>query len=657
MGNDRGMFPTLREAGAWPAVLGLIAMMTFASPVQSREAVSGDPVAVHVGAKVVGTTPSMIGYNMVVEDLPGSDVSFWVEYSGMNAVRHWWPLNTWPEAPARWTRGGNTLEHFEAERARLRAAPLAEDWSGQEKAVAEDFGGVVPGMTGHAFMLSEMRRLGLEILCPLTVGPWNVYSAKRYPFWTTEGGPDWESRWAYWHGVYRSAFYLARYYDVERFQLFNEPDHPNAKPMTQDDFLARLQIGSDAVRAAVDDVNRLFGKKLRSIISAPVTAGIDVYRARPERTDDRDHKRGWGELAVAALDVPFAGQGEPRRPLFDQYAFQNYTRYPGEIARLGGELKRELEKDRSGAGMPLIISETNVSTAANFRKTDKTMDTPENYAGFGAIAIAYLKLGMEEFYVFRFTQTSNMLDGSVKKNGMHVIDNDDPLKRILRSTKGAEVARLFAHALGGGRERMAPAEGLPEGVSLMTARDGATGEVHGLLANVGPAKVLELDFSDWELAEGLGWSVEEVSERAHGAITAEGRLGGDRSIRLEVPANSNLAICIGKAVTAMEEADAEEVTLAGEGGRWALVDVAARAGSRLELAVVPAGVEKRIVRVWLENATGEKLRLCGHFVLGGAETQRLALRAGEVRAGNFIRIERELATDAALPAGIGLRVR
>ena len=42
---------------------------------------------------------------------------------------------------------------------------------------------------------------------------------------------------------------------MQRYQMFNEPDHPNAGGLTQADYLQRIQLVADAVQSALTDVN------------------------------------------------------------------------------------------------------------------------------------------------------------------------------------------------------------------------------------------------------------------------------------------------------------------------------------------------------------------------------------------------------------------
>lgn len=586
------------------------------------------PVVVEVPAEVEGTTPSIIGYNMG-ENRPGSGVSHWLEYSGMTAARFWWPRGAWAERPQAGAGQPATEAAMRAAQDALRADPEAES-AAHALRVAAHFGAVPEGTTGDVFSLSELRRLGVTVLCPMTK------RVRDWPFERADGTPDWFQRWSYWRGIYLNAFYLAKHYDVARFQLFNEPDHPFALPMTQDEYLMRLQVGSDAARAAVADVNRIHGRNLEARISAPVSAGILVYRARSGRRDTRDLERGWGEKIVAARNGAFPGQAMVGEPLFDDYAIQFYSRNAERTRSQIATLRAEIEADTGGAGMPIIASEMNVSTAANFARTEDTLDTPRFYGPWGSLAIAAVVADVREIYVFRLTQTDNLGDGQIKKNGTHVIDLQHPLHPITNLTKGGAVARLLMHTMAGNRDRMAVPAGLPDGVDLLAARDPASGEVTALLANRGEEKViLDLRFGGWAGLDGARVEVAEVSSGAHGAIVDLDELEVAHGLRVELEPAANAALRLLPSAPAL--AEGAELVLQAD-GRWRTNGTA----EYLRFATV-AAAEPMILRVWLDDADGVPQRLLGHIVTTGRPQW---LRTGALGATDRIRIETEDARPA-----------
>ena len=518
-----------------PSFPGFFALAAF-SVAASLLAAPSDTLK--VSATVVGRTPAIIGYNLG-ENRPGSNVTSWLRYSETNGARIFFSSAAWPAAPEAWTTDPADEARFRASVAALRAnGPDPAVRAAHAAAIARAYGGTVPGMTGACFTLSESHRLGAHILAMLG------HSTRGLPFEAADGTPDWFGRWTYWRGVYLNAAYLAGNYGVERFQLFNEPNHPNSGSLSQTDYVRRMQIGSDAIQAAVADINRRLGRQLQVQVSAPVSAGILVLRARPERAE-RDARIGWGELLFRHWHDAFPGASQPTPTLFQTYAFQAYTRDAVKLAEDLGTLRSHIDAAAAGSPtVPLIVSECNVSTAANFLKTKDTLDTPAYFAALGAIGTAYVNAGLSEIYVFRLTQANNFAGGEIKKNGTHVVDNAGALKNILRATKAAEVVRLLARGCKGSRERLAPPAGTDGKLFAAAAHDTTTGTWHLLLANMGTERTLPIDFSAWHLPAGCYYQAEEVSSDLDGEISAKGQLAADGRLPLHLPATSVVLLAL-----------------------------------------------------------------------------------------------------------------
>lgn len=522
--DDEG---TLRSGRSIGRCLRLLTFLALVPAVQAVPAV----IRVDFGDQVVGRTPLIVGYNLG-ENHPGSNVTAWLRYSETNGARLFWSSAAWPAEPTPWESGAADEARFRASVEALRATgPDPATRAAHRAAVAKTYGGTTRGIVGDCFTLSETRGLGSHILAMLG------HTTRGLPMVRDDGTPDWFGRWSYWRGIYLNASYLAEHYGVERFQLFNEPNHPNSARLSQEDYLRRMQVGSDAIRAAIADVNRRLGRSARAQISAPVSAGILVLKARPERKE-RDAAVGWGELLFRHWRDPFPGAVVDEGTLFQTYAFQAYTKDPKKLSADLAELRRQVDAASGGVPVPLIASECNVSTAANFLKTKDTLDTPSYYAALGAIGTAYINAGLAELYIFRLTQSDNFGGGAIKKNGTHVVDNRDPKKNIVRATKAAEVVRLLARGFKGARQRIAPPDTLPSGLFAAVAHDESTGLRHLLLANVGDEQSLSLGLAAWALPAGAPWQIEAVDDSHDGEVVRAGKLAGDARLDVAVPARS-----------------------------------------------------------------------------------------------------------------------
>jgi len=495
------------------------------------------PRVIVLGNEPHGRTPAIIGYNLG-DDLPGSNVGQWLAYSGANGVRFWWkcfPLRR-DDAGAGGTEV-RALEDLRRARATLRADPLdggAIDWSYFDAQVAAAYGGVVEGMAGDCYALSAVCEAGLRPLVMID------QKFERLRMFGADGSPDWRQRWQLWRNIYAQAFYLSRYYDVSDYEYINEPDHVSSARMTEADYLARLEVASDAVQCAVQDVDRRFGKALSASLGEPVVTGINVFHARSGRPDRRDAQVGWGELVMGARAQPWPLQSAEGERLFHDYNFHNYGRDPAPIYRLLPVLAAEIAAANGGRLLPIDVTEFNVSTARAFSSTPATLDSPGYYPAFGAISTAYINLGTHALYIFKMTQTAYFTAGSVKKNGMHLVDLLGRRQNILAATRGAEVARLVIRGFAGARDLLSPppAASFDDSLSLAAAHDRASGDYTVLLSNTDPetGRQVELDLTAWPLPLGTGYLVQEVSAGVSGGVVAQGRLdSAGRKIRLSLP--------------------------------------------------------------------------------------------------------------------------
>jgi hypothetical protein len=488
------------------------------------------PSAVRVSGRINGKTPTLIGYNMGTH-LPANNVTAWLRYSEINAARHWWSQGSWPEIPAAWADDDNTLTRFERLRAELRANP-AEGLTEIATSIAADQPVMPTGTLGLNYSLSELRKNGITTLVQLN------QNTRNYPFERSDGSPDWHGRWSYWRGVYLNARYIVSTYGIERFQLFNEPDHPQSKHISQECYLQRMQIGSDALHAAIADVNRADGTELSLRLGAPVTAGLSVFSKRSGRPDERDLVTGWGELITRHRNDTFPGRSDAFKSLYNVYSFQSYGRATSSLSEGIPRLRSLIADANGGRELPLIATEMNVSTAANLAKTTETLDSPSYYAPFGAIAAAYVNAGIDEIYIFRLTQAP-FTNGTVKKNGTHLVGLEDRQQNIVASTRTAEVARLFIRGFQGARARLVTPS-LKGGLLQAAACLDLTDNTHYLLlTNLYPhAEIAPVDLSAWKLPPGSLITVEEVSSKHYGDVRAALALPTDRQLELLVSGSS-----------------------------------------------------------------------------------------------------------------------
>lgn len=475
-----------------------------------------------VGTNVTGATPQILGYNMGTF-WEGSNTPDWWRYSGVNAARMFLHPNNFP---LQGTDGVTTSAQFLSEKAALQTDPLAStkiDWA----TFADRFANrnVQSGGISQRYKVDHtvgtLRDMGVGMLMQVSASE---------SFLPLADANDWGGKWQLWKHYYAMAFHLARYFDVHRYQMFNEPDHPNANGLLPSNWLMRLQLVRDAVGSAITDVNRLYGKSLTPLVYAPVTASSNVDAA-------------WGGFALDNIHTDFLGQTSPSFRLFDRYNYHQYNSSPASFGDKVATNRSAVAAALSGeATLPLTISEWNVHTSAEFeaRPTD-TLDTPAKFSRFGAIAAQLAANQLDEMFVFKFTQTARSGNASgVVKNGMHHTDWSNAPYHHGGITQAAEAYRLFNRAAAPGGELISfSATGDASALDIIVTRQDDGSRYYIYSANQGATdEVLAIDCSAWNLPAGAFATVQEVSTTSNGGVIGVDRVADGRLPARAQPAYS-----------------------------------------------------------------------------------------------------------------------
>jgi hypothetical protein len=383
-------------------------------------------------------------------------------------------------------------------------------------------------------------------------------SSAAYPFDPAGTLAGWGDRWEQWQHFYAQAFYLAKNFDVRRFQMYNEPNH-SSNDISQAEYLERLRLSSDAVQAAVADVNAIYGKSLDVQMHAPVTAGgSSVFNQRPGG-DARDDVTGWGELVMQNLHTNYLGQTDPGFQLIDTYAVQLYNMDGPSFANELQTVKNLVNGGAGGAPVRFAITEFGVHTAAVFENTTETMDSPVKFSTLGSILSNLANAQVEELYLQKFSLTQDDSASGVKKNGLHYVDNDVAPYDIGDTTKGGEVSRLFNRGFAGAYELMAKPTATGVGASslqLAAAHNTQAGRYSLLSSNLASASAsVNLNLSNWGIPPGAIVTVEEVSSERHGEVRQLIQMSASGQISLTQPGQSVFLI------TVPEKAPGYRVTL------------------------------------------------------------------------------------------------
>jgi hypothetical protein len=500
---------------------------------------------VQLSASVAGKTPERIGFNSG-HFLQGSNTAAWWKYSGVNAARVWATPSVVEgnDDAGPFGDGVGSQQQFIDRRTALRANPLSTvyiNWPYIENRYQNNPTGG-SNFINLAYAFGALHDMGVDPVVEMH------RSAEAYPFDDAPGTAGyWAERWEQWQHFYIQAFYLAKNFDVHRFQMYNEPNH-SSNSIVQSEYIERLRLASDAVQSAVADVNALYGKSLDPQMHAPVTAGgASIFNERPGG-DPRDDSIGWGELVMQNLHTNYLGQTDPNFQLIDTYAAQLYNLSGPGFASDVQSIKNLVIGAAGGAPMRFALTEFNVHTAAVFENTAETMDSPSKFSLLGSIVANLANVQTQELYVQKFSLTHDMSPSGVKKNGVHYVDNEDAPNDIGGITKGGEVVRLFAKGFAGAHDLLSMPSPTGPGAgdfSLAAAHNAQTRRYSLLSANQATGqRDLHLDFSAWNVAPGAIVEIEEVSADRHGEVRQLIAVPPSRLIALAQPGQSVFLVTV-----------------------------------------------------------------------------------------------------------------
>ena len=330
-----------------------------------------------------GKTMKYVGYNQGYY-VPGSNVSSWIEYSGVNSVRLWTETDTYlkdawidmKSAPA-------SEEEFSRLKAALSADPVGSgviDW----EAVAAQAGKVIYSTNTMSlnYALDELHAMGVDILLQCGFGK------SRY-------NTSWTNKWQLWQKYYALAFYAARRADVQMYAMKNEPNHKNAGPMPLSLYIELMKVCSDAVHTAVRDVNRIYGKSLEAKFIGPVTAGTN--------TD------WWAAVAANPGYVD----------LFSTHSYNiPATGYIGRTSMISSILRDNSPEKKA---LPVIYTEIGRWMNAYLIDKDETMDSPSLFSEWAGIYTRNMLEGAYGMWAFKFANTASSTYPRGIKSGHHYI--------------------------------------------------------------------------------------------------------------------------------------------------------------------------------------------------------------------------------------------
>lgn len=350
-------------------------------------------IIIQVENKPVGKSMKYVGYNQGYY-MPGSNTSGWLEYSGVNSLRVWASLNAFvPQTAVQVDTHLSTVEEFDKRKAALRSKPENNafiQWQQLLPLYDQPDSSSTNAMVFN-YALRELKRLHIDVI--LQIG-------------STDFSNDWSNKWKQWQRYYALAYYSARKGDVTMFALQNEPNHRNSGPMALDQWIGAMQIVSDAVHCAVEDVNKQYGRQLVPKFVGPVTAG--------QNTD-------WWAGVSKAVRTDYHGR-QVDKDLMEIFSTHSYNSPAvGYESRISNIRKINQEAHPAGKALPIVYTEIGRWMNAYLIDKEETMDDPSLFTEWAGIYANNMKNGGYGMWAFKFANTASGPYPEGIKSGHHFV--------------------------------------------------------------------------------------------------------------------------------------------------------------------------------------------------------------------------------------------
>lgn len=344
-----------------------------------------------VEGDTVGKSMKYVGYNQSYY-MPGSNVSGWVEYSDVNSLRVWANLNSYvPASAVQVDASIESVEEFDSRKAALRKNPETGkfiDWEVLNKIFNTIDSSAVNAMDLD-YALSELKRMEIDPILQIN---------------SRDFEDNWSNKWKQWQRYYALAYYAAKRGDVQMFATQNEPNHAHSGPMELDQYIMAMQLVSDAVKSAVQDVNQKYNKNLEPKFVGPVTAG--------QNTD-------WWAKVVKAIRTDYHGD-TVNEDLIDIFSTHSYNSpATGYGSRVKNIRKVITENHPKGEDLPIVFTEIGRWMNAYLIDKKETLDSPSLFTEWAGIYSNNMKNGGYGMWAFKFANTTSGAYPRGIKSGHH----------------------------------------------------------------------------------------------------------------------------------------------------------------------------------------------------------------------------------------------
>lgn len=307
--------------------------------------------------------PRIIGASGSIDSPKGFSGFDYFEWFGITHHRYWFKPSFSPLNP---TGGVQSVADFNAAAAAVRASPWRQgtasdvyfDWN----RFHSEFG------PNERYTFQRFRELGIVPMMCNTV------------FTDQDPLADWGNKFKYWKFWYAYVYCFASQYDITLYEFRNEANAWGSYAQWESHWL----VCADAMRKAMDDVNRDCGKSLVLQICGPTMPGPWWDYSLPDPSVD---PHGWGSVAWKKIHTDIYGNEDPSIWNFSMYDYHRY-RTDGSINQTEIATLRQNIATASNAPnstIPLLITEYNTSTGANF--ANKNLDTEDLVYGIATAQI------------------------------------------------------------------------------------------------------------------------------------------------------------------------------------------------------------------------------------------------------------------------------
>ncbi len=348
-------------------------------------------LTIKVEDNVVGKSMKYVAYNQGYY-MPGSNVSGWLEYSDVNSLRIWTSLNSYAPIKAfKIDVNVKDIEEFDDFKEELRLNPENNkfiNWDMLQEIYANPEKGSTNPMVLD-YVLSELKRLKVDPVLQIN---------------STDFDETWSNKWQQWQRYYALAYHAAKQGDATMFAMQNEPNHKQSGPMPLELWISSMQIVSDALHCAIEDVNKKYGKHLKAKMLGPVTAG---------------NNPDWWATIAKNLRTDYKGQPmtEDLLGLFSTHSYNSPA--SGYNDRVKNISKIISDNHPEGTTLPIVYTEIGRWMNAYLIDKEETLDSPSLFTEWAGIYTSNTKNGGYGMWAFKFANTTSNVYKSGVKSGHH----------------------------------------------------------------------------------------------------------------------------------------------------------------------------------------------------------------------------------------------